>query len=636
MNDAGRPAAARAGRPGRPMTAVAPAVVLGFVLVLALAARLFAWPHQSIVTVDGTSYIRLARDLLGGPDYATVQPPGYPVMMMPLLVAAGATGAPAGATAPPPTPADPDGVDPARGTALLAALGATFLLVHIARRHLATGAVVAFGLALALTPILVRSSVITMSEMPYLLGASAALLAATRGRWWLAGALGGLAFHVRPEGMFLVGGLALAAGRRPAAWLGLLGGLVLAGFLPALAFNHARSGTWSLTLKDTNLIADTPVRNESIRSRDAEPAPDAPLADRLARFGGESLRVWPGRFRAEMTNLAHAIGWPWLLAGLAGLVRVLGGGAGRRDGARADGGAGDAVRMAPAREPPPHVARRLLAAPLLQLLVVPFFGGVAPVPRLIVPVLPFVLLLGLISIQALLAAAPRRRAIGLAAAAIVAAGWLVAAIPEARALKLQEDGYYPELVRAGRELRGVIPPDALVLDRKPYTAFYAGARFEQVPFGSYHATMDAIQAMKGDYLVVDEAVAEVFRPDLMPLAKDSFTMLNEARLDPIWFDPSLVRRHTAVYRIVRPGGPASPIDEERRAAVRALIARAPHQEKLHVLHAEILWLAGRRAEALGEYEAARAAGTFRAVDEERERRLRSEIAAADSLPTAGR
>ncbi|TPW10290.1 MAG: hypothetical protein FD129_1946, partial [bacterium] len=146
-------------------------------------------------------------------------------------------------------------------------------------------------------------------------------------------------------------------------------------------------------------------------------------------------------------HLGHAVGWPLVLLALAGVVLVLGG-----------------------SDPGRH---RLAVAGLAQLLFVPFFGGVAPVPRLIVPVLPFVLLLSVVAMARLIGA---RRRLGLAVAGVVTVGWLMAAIPEARQLKLQEDGYYPELVRAGRELAGRIPPDALVLDRKPYTAFYAGCR----------------------------------------------------------------------------------------------------------------------------------------------------------------
>ncbi|TPW10291.1 MAG: hypothetical protein FD129_1947 [bacterium] len=125
-------------------------------------------------------------------------------------------------------------------------------------------------------------------------------------------------------------------------------------------------------------------------------------------------------------------------------------------------------------------------------------------------------------------------------------------------------------------------------------------------------------------------MAEVFRPDLLPLVRDSFTMLNEARLDPIWFDATLVRRHTAIYRIIRPGGIASPLAVDQVERLRRMISRVPHEPGLHVLHAELLWLQGRRAEALSEYEAAGEAGLLRPGDQERRRRLIAELTGADS------
>ena len=67
-------------------------VIVATLLAVGLVVRLLTWPHQAIVTVDGTSYIRLAHDLLGGQHYFTVQPPGYPILMMPLLLAMGGDG----------------------------------------------------------------------------------------------------------------------------------------------------------------------------------------------------------------------------------------------------------------------------------------------------------------------------------------------------------------------------------------------------------------------------------------------------------------------------------------------------------------------------------------------------------------
>jgi len=57
----------------------------------ARAAALF-WRFQWIVSVDGTTYIRLARYFLGGPFIDTQQPPGYPFLISLPLRAVGGDG----------------------------------------------------------------------------------------------------------------------------------------------------------------------------------------------------------------------------------------------------------------------------------------------------------------------------------------------------------------------------------------------------------------------------------------------------------------------------------------------------------------------------------------------------------------
>jgi hypothetical protein len=533
---------------------------------LALAVRLAGWRFQEIVSVDGTSYIRLAKMLLGGPHYLTAQPPGYPVLMLPALALLGG-----------------DGVVAARLTALVCGVALVVAFYLFARPALGRGGAAAGAVVLALTPLAIRYSLTTMSEAPYTLVALLAVLAAARERPSAAAVFGGLSFHVRPEGLVLSVALALLHGWRPRVWLRFALVFLLVGVVPAVTFNGVTSGDWTLTRKGINIVPDSPVLNESIEGRVAVADRSLGMTDRLARFGGDALRSWPGRFGAEIGHLAGAFGVPLLLAALAGLVLT--------------------VR---ARRSPELLA----AAGLVQLLFVPFFAGVAPVPRLVVPLFPFVVFFAGVAIRAGLA---RGRAVGGALAALVLGGWLVAAAPDVPALTLQEDGYYPELVAAGRALAPVFDDTTLVLDRKPYTAFYGGAQYAQIPFGAYHASIQAAQNAGGDYLVVNESVAEVFRPELLPLVKDGFTALHESRLEPVYFDPSLLGRHTVVYRVLGGGESPRPDDPAVRST-RALLSRLPHDSTLHGLHGELLWLAGRQEEALIEYEAALAAGTMLAVD----------------------
>lgn len=528
---------------------------LSLILIVALGMRLAHWRFQEIVSVDGTSYIRLARTFLGGPPYQTAQPPGYPLLLTPLLALLKG-----------------DGVLAARITALIAGLGVLIPFYLLGRRLLGSTWALAAGLALALSPLATRYSIVTMSETSYMLLALLTILAARADRPLLTGLMGGLAFHVRPEALLLTGAAALLKGIRPKWWATAALAFVVAGAVPALVYNHATSGEWALTRKGITLVPTDATGGEYSSANLNLPRQNLTLTQRISQYGGAAIRGYPRRLGTEVRQLASTAGWPALAAALAGIV--------------------------------PGTA--LLVAGLPQVLTVPLFPGIVLGPRMILPVLPFVLLLAL-AFARRLRGGPR-----LAALALLAAGWAVGNVPAAKELRIQEDGLYPELVAAGRALRPVASDRTLVFDRKPYTAFYAGTRYQTTPLGDYHATINAMIDAGGDYLVVDEAVVSIFRPELRPLINDSASILNDPRLDPVYVDLSLKERHTIVYRIVRPGGPPPPGGDTRR--VRAILSSLPHDPRLHARHAELFWLAGRSEESLREYELAMAAGPLLAAD----------------------
>ena len=529
------------------------AAALAGVLLVALAVRLVVWKHHPIVSVDGTTYIRLARHLLGGPFIDTQQPPGYPALIAIVLSFVSGNGVLAARV-----------VDLVFGVALLVPF---FLLLRSAFGLLSAtlGSIV-----LALTPLMIRYSVTTMSEAPYTFFIVLAVLAAWHRRDLLAGALGGAAFLVRPEGAVLVGALALARGLKPRSWLLLAAGFAVAGAGPALLFNHHATGRWILTRKVVNITGDDLRANEAAQAS-REGTAELSVAERLRDNTGAIRRGYPGRLWAEVENTAHAIGWPFVVASAAGLA------------------------LAPA----------LPAAGLAQALAVPLFPGVPPVARLVIPLLPFVIFLGLALVRKLGESSWRGRAVLF----VLLAGWAAAAAREAPSLDLHEDGYYPELVDAGVALSTIVADTNLVFDRKPYTAFYAGARYQATPLAGYDETLDAIVKAKGDYLVVDESVTEYFRPALLPLVRDSATMLVEPRLDLIYFDGTYRDRHVAIYRVVRPGGPAMAAERERNENLKRMIAtRIPHDPARHLVHAELLRRAGRETEAQREEELGNATG----------------------------
>jgi hypothetical protein len=491
------------------------AIALGVITLLGIALRLAFWDTQSIPSVDGTAYIRMAWSLAGGPHVDSVHQYGYPVLIRLAQLAV------------------PDGVTAARIVALVAgilflpALGwltASFV-AHRAWRLLPAAAA-------AFTPLPVRYSLTTMTEMPYLLLAVLGLGMAARRRALPAGVLLGVAYTIRPEGLLLAVVAAAFAWRRPREAARLLAGALLI-VVPYVVAMGLTEGKWTLTPKSLNIAAAT---WEAAEEQAGGEAVGRDVSERLARYGTETARHYPGHAADVLAQLGRHSGWVPMAAAFPAL-------------------------MGPAA---------LLVAGLVQIVFLPltFIGARV---RYILPFLPFLWILSVVTVEGIGSAA-RRLALGtLLVLAIAWGAW------NGRELyTMNEDGRFPELVEAGRFLASLSTPTTVVYDRKPYTAFYAGAVGRFTPAGGYDAILDAIVARGGDYLVVNEWVAERFRPELVPLARDARLIAAEPRLAPIYFDVASPGHRTLVYRVVRPGGPPPMAGEDEvRAGILTYLSPPP-------------------------------------------------------------
>jgi len=469
----------------------------GFLGLLAAGTllRVLLWSTQSLVSVDGTNFIRMARQLAGGPSVASVQQYGYPaaIALAHLLI--------------------PDWVTAARVVALaggLAMLPLVWLVARsVVRRPWLSLLPVA---AVALLPLPVRYSLTTMSDSLYLALLFGVFLAVLRGRRFPGGLLGGLAYAVRPEALLAVLGIAVLELRRSRKGAALLLGGAL---LVSAAYFGAQGlwlGKWTLSQKTINLAASTWQGAEETVGGETVPLG---AGKRLRTFGLVTVRAYPGRLADATTELLRQGGW-WVPAGaLAGL-------------------SGPGL---------------VLAAGLLQFFLLPV-SFLAARSRYVLPSLPFLWILAAVAIDRL-----RRTAWVVLAAIVCVLGLGLSAWTERPLYTEQEDGDFTELKVAGEALAPVVGEGDVVYDRKPYVAFYAGAQGRYIPTGSYDEVLDFVVREGGDYLVVNDAVARAFRPELLPLVTDPDRIRSERRLAPVYFSVSSRGVRTIVYRVVRPGGP---------------------------------------------------------------------------------
>ena len=476
-------------------------LAVAVITIIGLLLRVALWSTQSIPSVDGTAYIRMARAFAGGLHIDSVHQYGYPILiwLVHFLI--------------------PDWVTAARIVALVggvllipitAWVGAALLRDRWLRLLPAA--------ALAVTPLAIRYSLTTMTDMPFLALFFLALGLAARARWFPAGVAFGAAYVIRPEGLLGVAIVAALQWRRPARVVPLLAGAALM-VIPYVVAVGLVDGRWTLSPKSLNIAAGSWTAAEAQAGGEANPMG---VSERIERFGGETLRLYPQRAGEVLRQLAAQSGYLPLLLGPFGLV-------------------GSAL---------------LLLAGLAQVVFLPltFIGARV---RYLFPFLPILWILSLVTIERMKRPATRIALTVLLVGSIAFAAW------SSRDLyTMNEDGYFPELVAAGTWLKALSTQSTVVYDRKPYTAFYADAVGRFTPAGSYDAILNEIVAKGGDFLVINDWVTKRFRPELLPLAMDAAVVAAEPRLRPIYFEQSSRGMRTLIFRVIRPGGPPPTIGED--------------------------------------------------------------------------
>ena len=468
--------------------------------VLALAARLWALRWQPFITVDGTEYVRFAEALRAGKPFASIFPPGYPLLiaLARLFV--------------------PGRVLSAALVSLLCGVLLVWPVWWLGRRALGPRWAALPVLAVALHPLLAVFSAVAMSESAYFLALYGGLALVGAARGLSSGLALGAAFAVRPEALVPAGALAVGGALRSlrGAVRPRTLALAAAGFLvvaiPCWLWFHATLGEWTLTPKVGALRpVVTDWRRDEPRLR-AQPAPREGLLETLARNGPAALRQYPSNAVAHGGSLLRLWPAPLLLLSLAGLAR----------------------------------RRGLEAVPLLHLLALPLLG-LSVQPRFVLGAVPALAILATVPLAA---ARPRWR---LAAGALALAGAVWCGVTLARDLDTPFDGWIDAHRDAGMWLSGVAEPDAVVMDRKPWVAFYAGRGYLVTPDEPYETLVRAAVREHVRYLVVDQKVSEVFRSQLEPLLYDAAFRDAEQRLELVYVGGRVAGYGIGIFRVLRPG-----------------------------------------------------------------------------------
>lgn len=470
--------------------------------LVALAIRLWALRHQPWVTIDGTEYVRFAESLAEGRPFPSVFPPGYPALIAiaRLLV--------------------PDRVVAAAAVSLIAGALLPWPVWALARRAAGPGRAALAAMAVALHPILIQYSAITMSESAYLLALYGALALAAAGRGAPAGLALGAGFAVRPEALLPAASLAFREGARVArrAATARTLSLAAAGFLvlaiPCWVYFHATLGAWTLTPKLSAFRApgaswQAEERRFLAPSAEAGPPEAVPLTRRI----GDAVRHAPSNAVAHGRSLLALWPAPLLLLSLWGLWR----------------------------------RRGIEAIPLLHLLAIPFLG-LSGQPRFVLSAVPAL---------AVLACVPpgeaARRGVIVVAAALWLGGAAWCGAERSREIVLPVESYTQAQKEAGEWLSGIAAAGEPVMDRKPHLAFYARLPYRVMPETDYDRLLDFAVSSGVRYLVLDEAVVRVFRPQLQPLIYDPGAREREPRLEMIYAGGHFKGYGLVIFRVLRPG-----------------------------------------------------------------------------------
>jgi hypothetical protein len=460
--------------------------------------------------MDSPTYVLMAESMAGGERSIGYQHHGYPALI-------------AGASL-----VLPGRELPGRAVSLITGVALMVVVYALARMRLAPGMALIAPALVALHPLLAVYSGPIMSDSPFLLLAYGGLLLLELQRTLAAGLALGLAYVVRPEAAMIATFATPIARPGSRTWFPFLVGLAVVSVSYA-GYLRWNSGEWTITPKSwlvRPMVSRDPAEfragdatvpragesNAVTQTLSAIASNAKQLVPRLGQYGLRVLEAWP---------------WPLLALSLIGLV----------------------------------TAPSVLLAPivcLVTLALVPLQQDI----RYVLVVIPALAVGAALGAQRLITLATKLppsldpaktkgvRTVVVAMLAISGLVWSWVGPARARALHF-DDAPMAASRAAGRWLAVHGRPGASVMDRKAYVPFYAGMRHVQLGDDDYDTIVESARSAGVDYLVVEEFVADVFRPQLIPLLRDPIFRASENRLRTVYAERGAPGTGIAIFEVVR-------------------------------------------------------------------------------------
>jgi WD40 repeat protein len=461
-------------------------------IVVGLVSRLPFLGVHDLVAYDGTSYLNMAKGILTGGKLHGMFPLGYPffVAIFHIFIK--------------------DLVFAAQTVSILSGLGSIIVLYHLARGFIGRETAFICALAFSLNPLLIRLSLMTLSESLYVFWLLTGLLLFTRKKHFLFGIAMGIAAATRPEAIGILVLLTLLKLRRPKTLLFVLTGFLII-YLPNLAMLSKEKGSLVIMPK-SQLLG---VSAESWKNRELYVDLESKDAATNEPTAGEMIEDYALRLPREIALLAKNMSPLLFLLALFGIYKK---------------------------------RSVILIAPLIPFLVYPFTTPRTE-DRFVLPYMATLMIFAFIAIESHV----NKRWRALAYAAVFVSILAMPIINRSQLLAPETRGYLGSKT-AGVFLRDKIHPGIKIADRKPFFAFYANGVYTEIPVADYEKTLTILSDRNIDLLSLQRQTVETFRRALRPLLYDYYTILGELRYEQIYF---LKSGDQVVYRRVLENDPLS-------------------------------------------------------------------------------